>query len=194
MKRSVGCAELGELGVLETPPNPLTPHTLRRDANSLVHVFAELLGEGVELRLVGGHLFTQGARTERAQALLDAHGAALAPLAAALAAGRITRATLVKALGTEFAWPGTLEAVPHYPGRLAFALGVELRRCADCARLAERGICERYEVPTGRLNRQRVRCIAFVPPSPRSPCCAPPRTFSRAPGGHRVGAAHQRQR
>jgi hypothetical protein len=69
-------------------------------------------------------------------------------------AGTTTRQALAQELVASFQWPGTLDQVPKYPGRLAFALGVEIRHCRDCARLNAE-VCERYDVLSAN---ERVNC------------------------------------
>ena len=132
-----------------------------------VTVFAELLGEGVEPRMIGKRVFFRRKLTDKARSILEEHGDEIAATVRAIAAGKTTYLQLAQRLAPGFQWPGTLDHVPVYPGRLAFAVGVEWRNCRDCARLVGMRIfdatCGRYEAPTARYNPRGVRCIAFVP-------------------------------
>jgi hypothetical protein len=160
------------------PLGPLGPLTRR---HQLIALYAELLLEGVEIKLIRGEIFTRGELTPRASELLERHGKAFANVLKAIDAGRMTRQGLVRDLGVPFQWPGTLEHVPKWPGRFAFVLGAEIRHCRDCVRLVH-GRCSHYIVrpktadeeidwhkrpdigsPTAKLNPHGVRCLAFVP-------------------------------
>jgi hypothetical protein len=100
--------------------------------------------------------------TPRAQALLDAHGAAIARLVAALDANKVNRQALAAILADvpAWRWPGTADTPARWPGREAFVLGVELVRCLDCKRWDGR-YCTRY----GRLPApgRAVRCLWALP-------------------------------
>jgi hypothetical protein len=110
---------------------------------------------------VRGKIYASGPVTERARALLEAHGEAIGALLLALKDRRTTRQALAQALAPGFSWPGTLDRVPAWPGPEAFVLGVELRRCTACMRYEARR-CTRFDADTARANPRGSRCLAFV--------------------------------
>jgi len=133
--------------------------------------FAELLAEGVEPKVIGRRVYYRRKLTDKARSILEEHGDTIAATVRAIAAGKTTYLELSQRLAPGFQWPGTLDHVPVFPGRLPFALGVEWRHCATCMRLEpqvrESGwtvmMCTRYDAPTARLNPKGCRCIAYVP-------------------------------
>ena len=139
------------------PPAPARP-TPEADAAHLV----ALLAEGATPMLLNGRLFLLGKVTPKAQALLDAHGPAIARLIGAFAAGKVDRQALAAKLADVdgWRWPGTADAAAKWPGRSAFLLGVEPMPCTGCRRWDGR-YCTRY----GRLPSpaRPTRCLWALP-------------------------------
>lgn len=108
------------------PPLPAAPARPTPEADA-AHLGA-LLAEGATPMLLNGRLFLLGKVTPKAQALLNAHGPAIARLIGAFAAGKVDRQALAAKLADVdgWRWPGTADAAAKWPG----ALGLPARRRA----------------------------------------------------------------